>query len=147
MPPAASTIHDLARLAARERARSIVLAEATGRWLAEADPAAQSRFWAHATSRHGWHAELWAGRFPAIPGFDLDPATAEASPDTSPLADELATTPATDRLGRYLAALDVVAVELRAQRDRLDPELDAPTARVLDLVLADVDTLRHPRSN
>jgi hypothetical protein len=136
-------IHELADFVARHHALALVLAEAAGTLLADtADPAAKP-MWAAAASRHAWHAELWANRYPAVPGLDLDHATTTARDGLRPVVDELNAegVSADERAARHHAAVDRLRDELAHARTALDDRLDAPTARLFDLILADLTPL------
>lgn len=96
----------------------------------EPDPRLQ-RWYATAAHRHAWHAELWAQRRPAIP----HDATHELPP------------PATIAVGNDLpAAYRRFLTEQRSWivdcLDRVDPDLDPATVRVLTLVDADLADLQ-----
>jgi hypothetical protein len=140
-------IHDLAHLAdfvARQRAHAALIAETAGGFVVESTDPVAKRWWATVASRHGWHAELWADRYPTIPGLDLDRATAAARPALQAVADSLTGGASDDeRTARYQAVVDRLRTDLSAVRRSLDDRLDAPTARVLDLVLTDLN-LPHP---
>lgn len=138
---APGTIHELADLTARHRALALLLAETAGRWIVESPEADAKPSWAAAASRHAWHAELWAERFPAVLGadLDLDLATTTARAELDVLAADLdAATSTTERLARYREVVDRTADALSDIRVALDERLDAPTARLLDLVVTDL---------
>jgi hypothetical protein len=131
------TIHEVADLAARSRAIHLTVFTVAGEW-ARITPGPDRRWLARTSHEHAWHADLWASRFPVVPGLDLADATAAAS---SALASTTASLDATDRPGRRAAisaVIESLAAELGATRARVDGDLDAPTARVLDLVMADL---------
>lgn len=98
---------------------------------------------AHAAAwsqHHAWHAELWTGRLPLTPLLDDADRAVHGDDAASALTSLFGPTSADgDRIALYahgvLATLDDV---LEAHRAAIDPSLDGPTARVLDLVLADV---------
>ena len=135
-------IRELAGLAARAIAVELVLFEAFGRWVATTSEASVKPALAAASRRHAWHAGLWRERFPVIPGADLDAAVAEARSDIGPLVEALAMFDALPSGAARLAVVDHAAAELareyRSARAAIEPRLDAPTARVLALVLADL---------
>jgi hypothetical protein len=139
---------DLAEFVARQRAHAVLIAETAGAFVVESTEPAAKRWWASVASRHGWQAELWADRYPAVPGLDLDRATAAARPALQAVADSLTGGASDDeRTARYQAAVDRLRTDLSAVRRSLDDRLDAPTARVIDLVLADLPNppdLPHP---
>jgi hypothetical protein len=136
-------IRALAGLAARAIAVELVLFEAFGRWISTTSHASAKPMLAAAARRHAWHAELWRERFPTIADVDVDEAIAAARSHLSPLVDALAVFDALSTGPGRLAVVEVAATALeRAYRTALaanDPQLDAPTARVITLVLADLD--------
>jgi hypothetical protein len=129
------TLADLDRRARRWIDVEQSLFASMGRWARELpDPAAQRLFgtWCH---RHAWHAELWRGRLP-----DVEVKIAHDGSDWNSLRRELdrvATVADAVRVLRetVLPALEGVVTE---HRDAIDPLLDGPTARILDLVAADL---------
>jgi hypothetical protein len=133
-------IHELADFVARHHALALVMAEAAGMLLTDtADPAAKP-MWAAAASRHGWHAGLWADRYPAVPGLDLNDAASAARDGLHSVVDDLNAdgVSAHERASRHQAAVARLRDELARTRVDLDDRLDAPTARLLDLIIADL---------
>ena len=121
-------IVELVAVCERFAARNRLLFERLGGWVAdEADPALQ-RWFAVATHRHAWHAELWDGRRPAIP---VDAPAPERSTEGD----------AGDRLAWYRSELATMRSDLTELAGRVDAVLDPGTRRVIDLVLADLDEL------
>jgi hypothetical protein len=106
-----------------------------GRWVTDEPDPARQRWFAVASHRHAWHAELWAQRRPAIP-HDADHV----------LPDPAAVEPTGDRAAAYAAHLVAVRAELADLRAAIDPELDPSTLRTLTLVDADLAALQPPRS-
>ena len=144
--PASGThlgIRELAGFAARAMAVELVVFEAFGRWIATTSDASAKPALAAASRRHAERAGLWRERFPVIPGADLDDALAAARSMLVPLIDALAMFDALPSGAGRLAAADYVTTELtreyQAALTAIDPLIDAPTARVLALVLADLD--------
>jgi hypothetical protein len=137
-------IHELAGIAARAIAIELVVFEAFGRWISTTSRASAKPALAAASRRHAWHAELWRERFPVLPDADVDRAVAAERSTLSQLIDALAMFDALPSGPGRLAVTDYVTTELgRVYRTALaanDPLLDAPTARVLTLILADLDT-------
>ena len=116
-----STCEDLA-------ARNRSLFELLGSWVAdEPDPALQQHF-AVAAHRHAWHAELWAQRRPSGPH-----APTGAAAHLEYLG--------TERTAWYRECVGDLRAELTALGARTDPLLDPSTQRVIELVLADLDSL------
>jgi hypothetical protein len=91
--------------------------------------------WCH---RHAWHAELWRDRLPTVERLDGDGDDVEAwiAPLRAALLDVNTSAEAIAALREsVLPALEAAVTE---HRDAVDPRLDGPTARVLDLVGADL---------
>jgi hypothetical protein len=125
-------IVELGDVCARMRAQSLDLFRELGAWVSVADVGHQ-RWFATACHRHAWHAELWAGRSPAIPPVDLDAAVADARRNRLPDA------PAATAYSRLL---DAMLDELDELSSRVDPDIDPGTQRVLTLVRRDLADLR-----
>jgi len=124
-------IVELGEVCARERARGLALFQHLGTWVATTTDPALQRLFATAAHRHAWHAQLWADRSPTIrvPHVVVDVAAiVEAGDDT-------------DRWTAYATSLGTLIVDLGALRDRIDPDLDPSTARVIELVGADANRL------
>jgi hypothetical protein len=131
-------LDDLGGRARRWIAIEELLFQTLGAWARRlSDPSAQRVFgtWCH---RHAWHAELWRSRVPTIDAAgDEDDVDAWIAPLRS----------AIDRVtsaGEAIAALrhavlPALQEEVAEHRDAIDPLLDGPTARILDLVGADLD--------
>jgi hypothetical protein len=132
-------LHDLARRIAAHRAMDALLFEHAGAWVTVTPEPALKPVLAAWSANHAAHLDLWAARFPAVPGLDLDALQAEArrrlDETEAPL---LAAATTTERLAAGADALDRFAAALSDDRRAVDQLLDAPTARVLDAVLADV---------
>jgi hypothetical protein len=111
------------------RANSLDLFAQLGAWVSTTSPGELQRLFAEACHRHAWHAELWEQRTPAIPG---------ARTASTPPADQSEVDGDDARRDRYRAELSTLEDELRALRARIDPALDASTARTIDLVGRDV---------
>jgi hypothetical protein len=124
-------IEELIAICARERARSTALFERLGGWVATTEHPPLQRLFAAASHRHAWHAELWAERTPTIsvpaPAVDVA-AISDADDDT-------------ERWTAYVTALGIATTALDALRERVDPQLDPNTIRVVDLVLTDARQL------
>jgi hypothetical protein len=132
-PVVSVPILELVEVCAREQARSTSLFEHLGGWVASTSQPALQRLFGAAAHRHAWHAELWARRSPTVPVAALAAdvaAISEAGDDT-------------DRWTAYVTALGLLIVDLEELRQRVDPDLDPSTIRVLDLVLADAHQLAH----
>ncbi len=142
------TIDELTRRARRWIAVEELLFETLGRWARELPDPAVKRVMATWCHRHAWHAELWRDRLPAIPTLDGDDDDVEAwIAPVRPALDRVATSAEAIAALResVLPALEAAVTE---HRDAIDPLLDGPTARVLDLVGADLAAeaaaLLHP---
>ncbi|MGH9135105.1 MAG: hypothetical protein ACRDZZ_14300 [Ilumatobacteraceae bacterium] len=133
-------IRELARVVARAIAVELVLFEVFGRWIPTTADAAAKPVLAAASRRHAWHAEMWRARFPLIPDADADDLVTGERGRLVPFVDALAAFDAMPSGPGRLALAEVAAAELalayEALRATIDPRLDAPTAGVLDTVLA-----------
>jgi hypothetical protein len=123
-------IVELGDLCAGMRAGSLALFELVGSWVSTTDRGALQRLFAEACHRHAWHADLWAQRYPTIPGPDVEAATA-------PHRARPAIVEKTQRVTWYRQALDNLVADLEALQSRLDPDLDPATVRTAELVAAD----------
>jgi hypothetical protein len=142
------TLDELVRRARRWIAVEELLFETLGRWARELpDPAVKRLFgtWCH---RHAWHAELWRGRLPTVNSHadSDDDVERWIAPVRAALGDVDTSEEAIAALREsVLPALEAAVSE---HRDAIDPLLDGPTARVLDLVSADFAAeranLSHP---
>lgn len=114
--------------------------ELLGEWACAGneDAAAAVMFAAH-SHHHAWHAELFAGRIPALDGHDA-PAGTAALPRLVPLVEAARAAVGTrDRLAAvYDVALPALAAEYEEHLANTDPRVDGPTARALTLVLRDL---------
>lgn len=128
------TIDALAARCEHYRQRSEALFEVAGRWSAIAQSDAERLVLARVATHWSSHAELWAERLPA-PGFvsvateTVQAVAIRAVAENGPTALGLQglyelVAQLTDELGQWLA--------------RHDPDVDAPTVRVLELVVADL---------
>ena len=135
-----ATIHGLAERVAAYRALDLLLFEVIGAWITDSTAANLRPYYAAWSQHHSWHADLWAGRFPAIPDLEIGDATDGAAERFAAVRDAFATAAADTERIRLLAAdlLPQLEETLMAHRAAVVPEIDAPTARVLDLVLDDV---------
>ena len=121
-------IIELGDVCARQRALSLDLFRELGDWVTAAEVEHQ-RWYATACHRHAWHAELWAGRSPAIPPVDLDAATAAASRTRLPDVPDAAA---------YRSVLESTVADLDGIELRADADLDPATRRVITLVRRDL---------
>ncbi len=126
-------IADLADRAAAYRSVELALFGALGRWAAEGGELAG--FLAVRCHAHAWHADLWAQRFPVIPGRVL-PA-ADAHPELLGALEHLEGD--VPRLAAvYRAVVPRLAVSYAAYGTRLEARTDGPTVRVVELCRRDV---------
>jgi hypothetical protein len=87
---------------------------------------------ASAAHRHAWHAQLWEQRAPTIP----------VEPDTEPSVGALdREVDPSERRDVYRAALESEITRVATVAAGVDRELDPSTARVIDLVSADLSDL------
>lgn len=138
-----TTIEGLARRTAAYRSLDLLLFETIGAWAtADADQTSPGvrPFYAAWSQHHAWHAELWSSRHPNTPLSVLDEATADARARMEPVADVIGEMDTDAERLTFLAEhlLPQLMSVLTDHRERIDEHLDAPTARVLDLVLTDV---------
>jgi hypothetical protein len=129
---------DLGRRARRWIAVEELLFETLGGWARRlSDPAVQRVFgtWCH---RHAWHAELWRSRLPAIDaaGGGDDDVDAWIAPLRSAMN---GVTTADEAIAVLChSVLPALKEAVAEHRDAIDALLDGPTARILDLVDADL---------
>lgn len=143
------TIHGLAERVAAYRALDLLLFEVIGAWITDSTAANLRPYYAAWSQHHSWHADLWAGRFPVIPDLEVQAATDRAAgrfagvraafsggdPDQSDNGAHADIERIRLLATELLPQLEAILVE---HRTHVMPELDAPTARVLDLVIDDV---------
>jgi hypothetical protein len=129
-------LHDVAELAARSRDRHLAIFAVAGEW-ARTTPGPDRRWLARTAHEHAWHAQLWAARSPVVPGLEPSDVATDGLVDAT--RTRLDAADAAGRRSAVAALVAELADDLRATRMRVDADLDAPTARVLELVLADLD--------
>lgn len=115
------------------------LFEIMGGAVADVPEADVKRMLASHGSVIAWHAQLWHDRIPAIPGITVDSVTRPANDAACAFVAAVATPGDTIHrlVGLYRVALPAALALHAAWRDAIDPLLDAPTCRVLDLILRD----------
>jgi hypothetical protein len=133
-------LHVLGQLAGGARALELMLFEVVGGWVADAEPAALRPLLATSAHHHAWHAQLWAGRSPTVPGIDLDDTTAAGRARLQRLETLLRGLTGTDeRIGTtFGVVVPRYAAWCASLRAAIDERLDPSTARVLDLVGRDL---------
>jgi hypothetical protein len=139
------TLDSLEMLARRVRrwiAIEDLLFESLGGWAREfPEPAPRRVFgtWCH---RHAWHAELWRERLPTVDGLTTDEDDVEVW--IAPLRVALGGVNTSDEAVAALreSVLPALQAAVTEHRDAIDPVLDGPTARTLDLVAADLTAER-----
>lgn len=129
--PPVIPIHELVDLCDRRAAIDLGWFEMLGMWATDEPAGADQQTWAVAGHRHAWHAELWSGRRPTIP-HDAE------HPSPRPLPVEATG----DRRTAYRSHLGHTRAELARIRAAVDATLDPATARVVDLVDADLAELQ-----
>ncbi len=99
--------------------------------VANGEAGSSGRLFAEACHRHAWHADLWAARRPVIPvePTPVTPTTVAAGDDDG------------DLVGTYRTEIDVIRELLRELTGRVDRDLDPSTARVIELVSADLTSI------
>lgn len=126
-------IVELVSLCEDQRDRNERLFSVLGGWVRTTESPTHQQLFAEAGHRHAWHAQLWADRTPAIP-----------VEGKSPPADTTIAGEAADRLSSYRAAVESIRDDVLSIASRIDRTLDPGTARVIDLVVADLGPL-HDR--
>jgi len=128
-------IEELAATIARWYAVDATAARIAGRLATDpagAQPPSRRR-WAEVSARHGRLAMLWAERAPSIPGALDTPGLDPVESDTAEIDTAEIDTAALDAL------IDAHHRDLRAHLERIDPDLDAPSATALRRALAEFD--------
>ena len=132
------TLADLGRRVRRWIAVEDLLFETLGQWARELPEPAVKRVMATWCHRHAWHADLWRDRLPVVDSLAApdDDVAAWIAPLRGALGDVQTSDEAIAALREsVLPALEAAVIE---HRDAIDPLLDGPTARILDLVSADL---------
>jgi hypothetical protein len=134
------TVHELAGRIARWHEMHLLMFECCGAWITNSTDPAAKPMWAALAQQHRWHAELWAGRFPVVPEVDLNTATRQARSELVSIDTSLAATSTTiERVDAVRSlVLDELTEEYRLALRKIDPVLDAPTIRILNQVIADL---------
>lgn len=138
-PPGTIAIIELSAVCEAWRRRCERAFEVAGRWATSLSAPADQRFFAEASHRHAWHAQLWAARTPSIPRGDRFGAPDGAADDS---ADRVLDAGADDARSAYHAHVTAMLDDLDALAGAVDPDLDPPTLRTVTLVRADVVDLR-----
>ena len=142
------TIEELGRRARRWIAVEELMFETLGRWARELPDPAVKRLFGTWCQRHAWHVELWRDRLPSVVALDGegDDVDGWIAPVRTALADVSTSAEAIAVLRD--SVLPALEGALSEHREAVDPLLDGPTARVLDLVAADLTAERaalpHP---
>ncbi|MPY94883.1 MAG: hypothetical protein GEV08_18025 [Acidimicrobiia bacterium] len=113
--------------------------EILGSWVAPTPEPQAKAVLAEQCYHHAWHAEVWARRFPAGYGRDLDSAARPASAGLAAALDQLASAPGTvERLAGFFRVLQPrkIVVYDRLRRTSSDVS-DRPVLRWLDVVVTD----------
>ena len=92
-------------------------------------------------TRHGEHAEAWRGRIATIPAIDVERAVNAPDSAVASAISRLRQPESADDVFSLVAAYDsevrpAVLAAYRGHRVEIDPLLDGPTARLLDVVIA-----------
>lgn len=144
------SIHDIARVAGAYAWSELELCAILSRWAADTESPRVAAFLGARCHTHAWHADLWRQRIPAVPGITVDDfVVAPDDPHTTLLA-EVGATPAhqvIERIvGLYGVLLPLVVSTYQSHLDATNADTDAPTVRVLTLVMRDeVDDLNDGR--
>lgn len=138
--PATFDVAETARRAGRAVWVEQLMFEVLGRWVAVTpEPHVKQRF-AVECHRHAWHAELWRERLPELEETPPDHMTAHPGAAMAEFADAL-DADGLDTLERLVGVARVLLPHCISayshQLHNTSRVTDAPTARVLDLVVAD----------
>lgn len=133
---------ELARSLAIWQRLELTAAAILGRSIPTIEPVELRAVFAGWAAHHVWHAELWEQRYPAIDGW-APVADMTSIGDVDAFAPAAATAPAADDpvglIGWLIGQVwTPLIAELERTADAIDPALDAPTLRVIELVLADL---------
>jgi hypothetical protein len=138
-----TSLAETARRLGRLRWVELRLFEIVGGWVASTPEPEVKALLAAQSYHHAWHGRVWAERFPAGYGLDLEEAT---SPGPGHVGDGLAgwlsevavLDGSVARLtGLYRVVLGRLVVGYRYWREEADPVADGPLLRWLGFVLAD----------
>ena len=117
------------------------LFEVLGEWATTVNEAAVSTRLGVHCHHHAWHADLWRDRIPVIPDVSPDAVTVPTSAAFAGFVDEVVAP--TDTLERLVGVYRVLVPHLidacRAHLAATNATTDGPTARVLALVLRDLE--------
>jgi len=132
------TLDDLGRRCRRWIAVEDLLFETLGRWARELPEPAIKQVMATWCHRHAWHAEVWRDRLPTVDALAdaSDDVEAWIAPLRAALLDVRTSAEAIAALRE--SVLPALQAALNEHRDAIDPLLDGTTARVLELVGADL---------
>ena len=132
-------IEDLARTAGHAAWIEQALFQVLGRAATSIAETSLRPMLADHANQHVWHADLWSERQPAVAHLLADDLTTPATPGLATLVDRLAaSTDALDVLvGVYRVVLPRLVTAYARVFESSDAAVDAPTVRVLTLVLAD----------
>lgn len=135
-------ILEVGELCAQISARSHHLFRYTGRAVTGTPPGPAQRFWATASHRHAWHAELGDQRSPTVIVIAHAERVAQISRDLREPDDTDGSGDAGERFGGWWqrSCRDLLDV-LDAVRPEIDDELDPNSWRMIDLVGSDLDAL------
>jgi hypothetical protein len=126
-----------------------LLFETLGAWARSVTEPPVKRLLATWCHRHAWHAELWRARLPHIPARTDGPDhTADVAAWIAPLErvlsdPETATTTTAKLAVMADSLLTAMQSAIDEHRAAIDERLDGPTARILDLVNADLTAERR----
>ena len=138
----AAGIEDLARRIGHYVWTESMLFEVLGGWATEVPEPDVKVFVGTHCHRHAWHAELWRQRLPELRELDPQRLIVPANDEMARFADTLVTPQAPEQTveklaGVYRVLLPRCVSAYTSHRDLVDDRTDAPTGRVLDLVLRD----------
>lgn len=134
-------IDELARRITHWQAIEISAARLLGEWIPTAEPLSLRSLMAAWARNFTWHAELWAERLPVVPGADWSPSNSNAS--SAHLVVDAVVSPAAAVQILLDEVWDRLIDELRTAAAGIDPRLDGPTHRTIELVLVDLEQDRQ----
>ena len=128
-------ILEVGDVCAKLREASLELSTQLGGWVTSTDNPKHQRLFATASHQHAWHADLWDQRIPALGSAVLNVRTTTQRTKSDGVAQDL-------RHVHYSSHLAELSTELSNLACQVDRRLDPSTARTINLVLADIETLR-----
>ena len=138
--PTVLDMQENARRLGHQRWLHLQLFELLGGWAADTPEAHLRQVFAAHCHHHAWHAQLIADRLPKIDELDTETLTVPADASVQQMvAQARAAATTADRVALVYGTIHPRLIsELAAHLHAVDPRTDGPTARVLTLVLRDL---------